>query len=151
MSDFFDELVGPAEDFSEANAAAAGGALVVPQRSPSGAFLNVEEEADRAAGSIGRLVLFVEYDGNTGERNFSNAREFANAMGMVSLPSEEQAFDWLSQRLSEATGPWLPRLAAAWQEAEANAPAVARPKPENAPRIWARAPHTTGRNRGQNQ
>ncbi|MET4216956.1 hypothetical protein ABIB00_002153 [Bradyrhizobium sp. LB14.3] len=151
MSDFFDELVGPAEDFNEANATAAGGALVVPQRSPSGAFLNVEEEADRATGSIGRLVVFVECDEGTGELIFSNAGEFAGAMGTVSLPSEEQALDWLSKRLSEGTKPWLPRLAAAWEEAEANAPAVARPKPEDAPRIWARAPHTTGRNRGQNR
>lgn len=148
-NDFFDDLVSPAEDFSEANAAVAGGSLLVPERAPTGQFLNIEAEAFRAAGALAYLALFVEADEITGEAILSNAREIADAAGMVSLPDEQEAFDWLNWRLGEAFEPWRPRLAAAWAEAEANSPAPAKPKPEDAPLVWKRPPHSTGTSRGQ--
>lgn len=150
MTDFLDDLISPGgDDIGEANAPVVSGSLIVPERAPNGAFLLVEQQAFLAAGPLAYLTVFIEADEATDEPVLINAREFADAAGMVSLPDEEQALDWLSQRLGEAFEPWRERIDEAWAEALSNSEFAAKPKPGDAPLIWKRPPHTTGRNRGQ--
>ncbi|UGX93688.1 hypothetical protein G6321_00050300 [Bradyrhizobium barranii subsp. barranii] len=143
---FLDDLISAGgDDIGEANAPAAGGSLIVAERSPTGNFLLIEQEAFLAAGSLAYLVAFVEADEATGEPVLINAREFADAAEMVSLPDEQVALQWLNQRLGEMFAPWRPRLAEAWADALSNSEITAKPKPEDAPRIWKRPPHSTGK------
>lgn len=152
MTDFLDDLVSPGDGIGdEDNAASAGGSLVVPEKAPDGRFLMVEEQAFLATGALGYLVMFAQPDEVTGEDTLSNAREFADAAGMVSLPDEEQALQWLNQRLGENFEAWRERLAEAWAQAASHVPTAAKPEPGDAPRIWKRPPHSTGRRRGQNR
>ncbi|MCG2629730.1 hypothetical protein L6654_24200 [Bradyrhizobium sp. WYCCWR 13023] len=145
----FDDLLVPADDDGPSSGSdnVTCGGLIVPSRAPNGQVLNLEAEAYRAAGSLNGLVVFVEADPETGEDVFSNAREFADAMGLVSLPTQEQASMWLRQRLSEALSGWEERLGAAWSEAEARTPRSAKPSP--VPEIRERPKWSTGRDRGQ--
>ncbi|QPF91480.1 hypothetical protein [Bradyrhizobium commune] len=144
--DFLDDLMSPGGDGlgEEANAATAGGSLVVPEKAPDGSFLMVEEQAFLATGALGYLVMFAQPDEVTGEDTLSNGREFADAAGWLSLPDEQEALDWLNQRLGASFETWRPRLAEAWALALSNLEFTAKPDPATVPR-WARAPHSTGK------
>ncbi|QQO14965.1 hypothetical protein JJB99_01875 [Bradyrhizobium diazoefficiens] len=149
MTDLFDNLVSPGADSDEADAAASGGSLIVPEHAPNGQFLLTEQQAFLAAGPTAYLVMFVETDEATQEPALANAREFANAMGLASPPDEHEAFACVTQRLGEAFEPWRERLAEAWAGAVSDSEFTAKPKSEDAPIVWTRPKHSTGRNRGQ--
>ncbi|MBR0989121.1 hypothetical protein JQ580_00125 [Bradyrhizobium japonicum] len=145
--DFLDDLIGPAENPAEStDSKSRGGALVVPDAAPSGAFLNIEAAAFREIAHL-PAVVFEEEDEN-GRPAFSNAAEFQDAMGMVSPPTQAEALDWILEVLVANAERHGERLAAAFAEAVAAAPKNPTPDPAGVP-VRARMPHSTGTSRGQ--
>jgi hypothetical protein len=95
--------------------------LVVAERPKTGAFLQTEEAAYLAVGKIPD-VLFLADDPETGVPTFepASARQFADAMQMTRLPSEEEASLWHSRTAGAVYDLWRDRLAAAWAKDQAS-------------------------------
>jgi hypothetical protein len=79
--------------------------LVVASKAESGRDLEDEAAAFKfsTAGLPG--VIFTEEDEN-GVEVFSNARQWADAMGIVHLPTEAEALAWEKQVIADRLAQW---------------------------------------------
>jgi hypothetical protein len=80
--------------------------LVVASKAATEEELRAEEQAYLATMRDMPRIIFSEVDEETGEEVFANAATYRDAMGTVSLPTEEEAMAWERQTIADRLAAW---------------------------------------------
>lgn len=147
MPDIFDALISGGTDegpLGNAASAASAGVLVVPEKSPAGQCMHVEELVYQRTARVPQ-VIFEAVDPDTGEVAFENEKEFRIAMDSLTPVSVDSALAWSGERLSAAFDAHRPELEGAYFAGLESAGPRQKAPGDDAVQPRARMPHTTGR------
>ncbi|MET4290936.1 hypothetical protein ABIB06_002439 [Bradyrhizobium sp. LB8.2] len=149
MPDIFDDLIGGGADEGPLGntvsaALVSAHVLVVPDKSPTGQCMHVEERVYLRTAGVPQVV-FEAVDPDTGEVAFENETQFRLAMDSLTSVSVDTALTWSVERVSAVFDAHRDELEEAYFAGLESAGPRQQAPGADAVQPRARMPHTTGR------